>query len=46
MSSAVSLNRAGSGASQTGVFRCDLPDASGTSQSLYVGIYPEHDGET
>ena len=46
VSSAVSLNRVSSGASPTGVFRCELPDASGTSQSLYVGIYPEHDGET
>ena len=46
VSSAVSLNRVSSGASPTGVFRCELPDASGTSQSLYVGIYSEHDGET
>ena len=42
--SAVSLNHH-SGMSPTGVFRCDVPDASGTSQSVYVGIYPYSDGE-
>ena len=45
MSNAVSLNRAGSGASPTGMFRCDLPDDSDTSQSVYVGIYPESAGK-
>ena len=44
VSSAISLNRGFSGL--PGVFRCDLPDASGTSQSMYVGIYPESAGET
>ena len=27
-------------AQTTGVFRCEVPDASGTIQSLYVGVYP------
>ena len=27
-------------AQTTGVFRCEVPDASGTNQSLYVGVYP------
>ena len=27
------------GATTTGIFRCDIRDASGTFQSLYVGIY-------
>ena len=27
------------------VYRCEIPDASGTSQSIYVGIYPQEDGE-
>ena len=31
--------------SPTGVFRCDVPDASGTSQSIFVGIYPLTDGK-
>ena len=44
IASAVTLNRL-SGTSLTGVFRCDVPDASGTSQSIYVGIYPYSDGE-
>ena len=45
VASAVTLNRLFSGTSPTGVFRCDVPDASGTSQSVYIGIYRESDGE-
>ena len=26
--------------SPMGVFRCEIPDASGVSQNLYIGIYP------
>ena len=44
VSSAVSLYRNG-GTSSTEVFRCEVPDASGNSQSIYVGIYPLTDGE-
>ena len=29
----------------TGIFRCDIPDASGVLQSLYVGIYTSTTGE-
>ena len=29
----------------SGVYRCEIPDASGTSQDIYVGIYPLGDGE-
>ena len=30
----------------TGVFRCEIPDASGIRQDdVYVGIYPDGDGE-
>jgi hypothetical protein len=42
--SAVSLRRS-SGTPPTGVYRCEIPDASGTSQSIYVGIYPQGDGK-
>ena len=28
-----------------GVYRCEIPDANGTSQNIYVGIYPEGDLE-
>ena len=45
VSSAVSLNCGSGGTSSTGVFRCDLPDVSGTRQSVYAGIYPESAGE-
>ena len=34
----VYLNR-NPGATTTGVFHCDIPDASGDLQSIYVGIY-------
>ena len=33
-------------ATLTGVFRCDIPDASGGLQSLYVGIYDATTGES
>ena len=38
--SAVSLHRS-SGTPPSGVFRCEIPDASGTHQNIYVGIYPQ-----
>ena len=41
----VSLNRI-RGATTTGVFHCDIPDASGDLQSLYVGIYTATTGES
>ena len=44
MPSAVSLRR-GSGTPPSGVYRCEIPDASGTSQNIYVGIYPQGVGE-
>ena len=44
VSSAVSLYHNGA-TSPTGVFRCDVPDASGTSKSIYIGIYPPTDGK-
>ena len=31
-------------AQTTGVFRCEVPDASGTNQHLYVGVYPMDSG--
>ena len=42
--SAVSLHR-GSATPPSGVYRCEIPDASGTSQDIYVGMYPLGDGE-
>ena len=41
----VHLNR-NPGATTTGVFRCDIPDASGNLQSIYVGIYTASTGES
>ena len=29
----------------SGMYRCEIPDARGTSQNIYVGIYPQGDGE-
>ena len=34
-----------SGATTTGIFRCEIPDASGDLQSIYVGIYAATTGE-
>ena len=31
-------------AQANGVFRCEVPDASGTNQQLYVGVYPVNSG--
>ena len=33
-------------ATTTGIFRCDIPDASGVIQSLQVGIYDRSTGES
>ena len=47
VSSAVSLHRDPfiSTTAESGVYRCEIPDASGTSQDIYVGIYHQGDGE-
>ena len=34
-----------SSTARSGVYRCEVPDANGTSQDIYVGIYPLGDGE-
>ena len=46
-SSSVSLHHNPSSfiATPSGVFRCAVPDASGTTQNIYVGIYPQADGK-
>ena len=33
-------------AQTTGVFRCEIPDASGANQTLYVGVYPVNSGSS
>jgi len=30
----------------TGIFHCDIPDASGVTQNIYVGIYDSDTGES
>ena len=37
--SVVRLNRRNNAMMPTGVFRCEVPDASGTNQNIYVGVY-------
>ena len=44
VSSAVALYRSG-GTSPSGVYCCEIPDASATRQNIYIGIYPQGDGE-
>ena len=47
VSSAVSLYRDvfSSTTAASGVYRCEIPDASGAGKNIYVGIYPQGDGE-
>ena len=47
VSSAVSLHRDAFNfdTAPSGVYRCEIPDAIGTSQNIYVGIYPLGVGE-
>ena len=42
--SVVRLNRRNNAMMPTGVFRCEIPDASGTNQSIYIGVYPHGEG--
>ena len=42
---AVRLNRNPQGTT-TGIFHCDIPDASGVLQSMFVGIYDNGTGES
>ena len=42
--SLVRLHRRRSSMLPAGLFHCKIPDASGVNQSIYVGIYPDHQG--
>ena len=42
--SVVRLNRRNNAMMPTGVFRCEIPDASGTNQNIYIGVYPRKEG--
>ena len=42
--SVVRLNRRNNAMMPTGVFRCEIPDASGTNQSIYIRIDPRGEG--
>ena len=37
----IRLNRRKNATFPTGVFRCEIPDASGTNQNIYIGVYSE-----
>ena len=37
--SVVRLNRRNNAQSPTGVYRCEIPDAIGTDQNIFVGVY-------
>ena len=43
--SVVRLNRKGNTAMLAGVFHCQVPVARGVNQSIYIGVYPEGQGE-
>ena len=36
--SLVRLNRRNNAQSPTGVYRCEIPDASGTNQNIFIGV--------
>ena len=42
--SRVQLNRRNNAQSPTGVYRCEVPDANGTKQNIYVGVYQQSSG--
>ena len=44
--SVVHLHRRNNAMMPTGVYHCEIPDANGTRQNIYVGIYPQGDGES
>ena len=46
-SSAVTLHRDrfSFSSASSGVYRCEIPNASGISQNIFVGVYPQEDGE-
>ena len=29
----------------TGIYRCEIPDAAGVNQTMYIGLYAENTGE-
>ena len=44
--SAVLLNRRNNATEPTGLYLCEVLDASGVNQSIYVGLYPINGGHT
>ena len=42
--SVVRLNRRNNAMMPSGVFRCEIPDANGTNQNIYVGVYSVENG--
>ena len=43
--SAVSLNRKNDTMMPTGVYRCVVPDANESNQSIYIGVYSSKEGD-
>ena len=43
--SVVRLHRKGNSTLPAGLFHCKIPDASGDNQSIYIGVYPDLQGE-
>ncbi len=42
--SVVRLHRSSAAATISGVYRCDLPDSSSETQTLFIGLYPVGQG--
>ena len=43
--SVVRLHRKSNSSMQVGLFHCEIPDARGMDQSIFIGIYPDLQGE-
>ena len=41
--SVVRLHRRSNSTIPAGIFHCEIPDASGIIQRIYIGVYPDHE---
>ena len=41
--SVVGLHRRSNSTMPAGIFHCEIPDASGIIQRIYIGVYPDHE---
>ena len=44
--SRVSLSRASAFSPESGIYQCQIPGSDGSIQTLYIGLYPDGEGES